>query len=188
MRKFLRPAFALLLLLTIPQQAVRAQYTQPGMRGTGKLQGKLIDTEGRKLRGARILAYHLSSAALYTSEPTGGDGKYRVTEMVHGYYDVAVETSDGEIYLADRVVNMPPSGSLAVILTLAAFEPTTAPLARKHPGSEQDPSGMAELERKPKGREFWRSPKGVAIIGGLAGVALIAIATSSDPEDRATVN
>jgi hypothetical protein len=188
MRKFLRPMFALLLLPTIAQQAALAQYTQPGIRGTAKLSGKLVDTEGRKLRGARVLAYHLSSAALYTSETTGGDGKYRITDMVHGYYDVAVETPDGEIYLADRVVNMPPSGSLAAILTLAPFEPATAALARKHPGSERDPSGTAELTRKPKGREFWRSPKGVAIIGTLGGVALIAIAVSSDPEETASVN
>ena len=63
---------------------------------------------------------------------------------------------------------------------------STAPSARKHPGSDQEPSGVAELRRKPKGREFWRSPKGVAIIAGIGGAGLLAIALGSESETVAT--
>ena len=42
--------------------------------------------------------------------------------------------------------------------------------------------GHAQVFEKPSGREFWRSPKGIAIIAGIGGVALLAIAAGSGSE------
>jgi hypothetical protein len=185
MKNCIRFAFACLLLVPLMQQAPRAQHTAPGVPGTSKIEGKILDAAGAKVRDARVLAYHLSSETLFTSEPTGGEGEFRITDLPYGYFDLAVETSSG-LFVADRVVNLAPAGSVVVIFTLAPFRPGDAGQARRHPGREVDPSGTASLSRKPKGREFWRSPKGVAIIAGVAGAGLLAIAVGSDDEFQAT--
>ena len=49
-----------------------------------------------------------------------------------------------------------------------------------------EPSGVAEVRRKLRGREYWRSPGGVAILSGIGGVALLALAAGSDSEVAAT--
>ena len=186
MKNFLRLAFAWAVLLSFVQQGPLAQYTPTGVEGTAKIKGKVLDAQGKQVAGARVLAYHLSSERLFTSEPTNKSGEYLVEGLPYGYFDLAIETSEG-LFVANRVVNLPPAGTAAVVFTVVPYEPTTASRARKHPASEQEPSGLAELRRKPKGREFWRSPKGVAIIAGIGGAALLGIAVGSESEPNATI-
>lgn len=185
MRIAIRAAFVL-FLLSLAQQAPRAQFIPPEVEGTSRIAGKIFDVEGRKVRGARVLAYHLSSARLFESEPTSADGEYRISGVPYGYHDLAVKTADG-LFVANRIVNVAPAGTAAVIFTLVPYGPGGAASIRKHPGSDLEPSGRAEVRRKPKGREFWRSAKGVAIIGAAAGAALVAIVAGSDSEPQATV-
>ena len=163
-----------------------AQHTPPDIEGTAKITGKILDTDGKPARGVRVLAAHLSSSAVFTSEPTGANGEYLVAKLPYGYFDLAVETPDG-LYIASKVLNLRPAGEAAVIFTLMPFDGSTKRLARKHVGSDQEPTGLAEMHTKPKGREFWGSPKGVAIIASVAGAALLAIAAGSDFEPSATV-
>jgi hypothetical protein len=186
MKNRVRLAIASLILLSLPQHALNAQHVPADLEGTSKIAGKVLDAEGKKLEGARVLAYHLSSARLFTSKPTSGGGEYRMTGLPYGYYDLAVETPDG-LFVADRVLNLAPAGAAAVIFTVVPDPTGAAGTARKHPGSDQEPSGVARLRKKPKGREYWRSPKGVAIITGLAGAGLLAIAAGSETESSATV-
>jgi hypothetical protein len=185
MRNFLRLAFAWALLLSLVPQHSLAQYTPTGVTSTGKITAKVLDAEGEQVRGARLLAYHLSSEQLFTSEPTEKNGECRIEGLPYGYFDLAIETPDG-LFVANRVINLAPTGTAAVILTVVPYQPSAAQGARKHPGSDQEPLGQAELSRKPKGREFWRSPKGVAIIAGIGGAALLAIAAGSDSESIST--
>lgn len=185
MRKFLRLAFAWAVLLSLVQQPGLAQYTRTDVENTAKIAGKVLDAQGKQVPGARMLAYHLSSEQLFTSEPTEKNGECRIEGLPYGYYDLAIETPDG-LFVANRVINLAPAGTAAVILTVVPYQPATASAARKHPGSDQEPLGQAELSRKPKGREFWRSPKGVAIIAGIGGAGLLAIALGSDSETVAT--
>ena len=58
------------------------------------------------------------------------------------------------------------------------------------PGSELEPVGVAVVREKETGREFWRGPKGIAILAGLGGAALLALAagggndeTTASPSD-----
>jgi hypothetical protein len=44
---------------------------------------------------------------------------------------------------------------------------------RETPGTRARAQGSAELKLVPAGREFWKSPKGVAIIGGAVVAILI---------------
>lgn len=162
-----------------------AQYAPPDLAQTSKISAKILAKSGKPVPGARLLVYHISSARLFQSAPTRPDGECIVPALPYGYYDLAIEAPDG-LYIADRVINVAPSGASDVVFTLAAFETGTAALARKHPGSERDPVGVAAMQIRARGRDFWRSPKGVAIIAGVSGAALLAIASGAEAEDEAT--
>ena len=146
----------------------------------------MIDGDGKPVRDALVVAYHVSGQQRFVSSRTGGDGEYQLEQLPFGYFDVGVEVGDG-VFVADRVVNLPPAGKAALLLTVQPFQPGTQQLSRKHPGSELEPGGMALLRTRPKGRDFWRSPKGVAILGTVGGAALLAIASGSDDEPQATI-
>jgi len=185
MKKIFRLAFVWTILLTLAPQEPFAQYAAPDATGTSKIRGKVLDADGKSVRGARVLAYHLSSERLFSSERTRRSGEYRIAQVPYGYYDLAIETPDG-LFVANRVVNVAPSASAVVTFTILPFDPSTAELTRKHPASEADPAGLAELQSKPRGREFWRSPAGVAVLAGVGGGALLAIAATSDSENDPT--
>ena len=161
---------------------VRAQYFPDESEHSGKIVGKILGADGKTaITGARVLAYHLSAEKLFTSEPTTG-GSFKLLGLPYGYFDIAVEAPNGNLFVASRVINLPPTGKADVILTLVPYPASKAHLARRYPGRDQEPTGVAEMRSKPRGREFWRTPKGVAILSGLGGVALLAIAASSDDE------
>ena len=181
MTNFLRFAFVWLLALSAGSHAAFGQYTSPDIRGTSRIAAKVQDAEGRPVQGARVLAFHLSSARLFKSEAAPKNGECAIAELPYGYFDLAVETPQG-LFIADRVINVGPEGTAAVILTIAPFDPSTQAQARRHPGSDLDPTGLAALRSKAKGRDFWRSPKGVAIVSGLSAAALLAIASGSSDE------
>ena len=174
-----------MLLATLSAGPGFPQHAPPDLPQAARIKAEIHGATGKPLEGARLLAYHLSSARLFSSAPSGRKGEVLVPALPYGYYDLAVEAPDG-LYVSDRSLNLPPSGEAEVILTLAPFGTSTMSLARKHPGSELEPLGVAALRTKATGREFWRSPRGVAIIAGLAGAALFAIAAGAEPEDEPT--
>ena len=176
-------ALFVLLLTTSPQ--VLAQYVTEKVVPGGQITGKVQDGDGKPIRDAVVVAYHVSSEVRYASATTGRNGQYKLENLPFGYFDVGVETSDG-VFVADRVVNLPPSGKAELSLTIEPFQPGTQMLSRNHPGSESEPGGVALLRTKAKGRDFWRSPKGIAILGAAGGAALLAIASGSDNDPAAT--
>ena len=163
-----------------------AQHTLEEIEGTSKIRGKIVSADGGPaIRGSRVLAFHLSSARLYASEPVRGGG-FEIPDLPYGYYDLAVETTEG-LFASTRAINLAPSGVAAIVLTIMPYGPATAGLARTFPGSDVEASGMAEVRQKLRGREFWKSPAGVAILAGAGGAALLFLAAGSEPEQVATV-
>ena len=152
------------------------------------IRGKLEDTAGKPLPGAIVHAYHLVSETPYQSEPTNKKGQFQLPELPYGYYDVAIETPQG-LYPADRVADLQPGGKTTVTLTVREFTVAEAAVQddfRAFPGVEVQPVGIVALKKKATGKEFWKSPKGIAIIGGIGGAALLAIAISGKSEDPAS--
>ncbi len=169
------------LLVLPPGQPLWAQHTLPDHEGTSKIKGQIQHFESKeRIRDAQILALHLSSAQLFVSEPTKRGG-FELRGLPYGYYDLAVETPEG-LYVTTEVINLAPAGTASLVLTLAPYQPATAGLARKYPGRDVESSGLAEIRRKLRGREYWSSPGGVAILTGIAGLALLALAAGSDSE------
>jgi hypothetical protein len=179
----------LLALLLAGGLAPTHAPAQGPAEGTSSLTGRVQTAEGQPVQGVRVLAYHVTSQRLFRSEPTRGDAEYRIAGLTYGYVDLAVETAEG-LFVADRVLNLAPAQKAAVILTIlpaAELAPARRGELRQFPGAEGSPLGLAQLREKLRGREFWRSPMGVAILAGAGGAALLAIASGSDEEPSASV-
>jgi hypothetical protein len=163
-------------LLTAVLVAALILGTQPlpaAETPTGTIKGSVRDSTGNQaVLNATVLAYHLSSASIYRSAPTNEKGKYEITGLQHGYYDVAVETADG-LYVGNQVVNVPPDGKATASFSLiesTSFGPDT----REFPGAETPTTGIAQYAKE-------KSKKGIALIAGgsLLVVLLLAAGGSS---------
>lgn len=140
---------------------------------TSSLTGKILGPNGKALAGARLLSYHLSSERLYTTEPTGSNGKVSLQDLPYGYHDLAVETPDG-LFVAAQVINIPPDSKAVVALTVLTAGASTA--LRAYPGSDAQTVGVARVSQRLRGREFWRSPRGVAVLAGAGAAILLLLA------------
>jgi len=169
-------ALALVLAL-LPLSAALAQQTASTPEGTSKLIGKIYGQDGKPLAGATVVAYHLSSEQTYEAQPTETNGQYSILDLPYGYFDLAVITADGW-FVGTQVVNLAPSATGSVNFTLSE---DLGDQVRSFPGATEDPSGIAQVKEKLKGKAFWTGPKGIAIIvaSGAAAVLLIAGGSSS---------
>lgn len=164
------------------------------IQGEGRFTGKIrIGSQGktRPAKGAVVYAYDVATGILHASEPTSGSGKFALEGLRRGYYDVGVELQDGTTYVANRVLDMKPSGKVVATLILTPsgeLAPEVAATAIRFPGNNAPAAGIAQVQKKARGKEFWTSPKGIIIIGGAAALALIAIATQSPDEPTSTQN
>ena len=175
---------ALLLVLLGALLPLLAQEPEPSPHPVGytRLQGKVQGSgDQRRVAGAVVLAYHLSTDEMYRSEPTGSNGAYAIEGLPFGYYDLAVEGPEG-LFVGSHVVNIPPGGKATINFTMIAFDTTTAlaEARQEFGGLDRPSSGTATVTRKRTSREFWRGPKGVAIMAGTGGVILLVIASDSN--------
>jgi hypothetical protein len=178
-----RRILSLVVLATLlsPVQLLAQQLSASQSQNTSQLSGSIRSADGKAIPGVKVLVYHLSTEQLFTSEPTGSGGDYKILELPYGYFDVAVETPEG-VYVADQVVNLPPSGKLSASLQLAPYADTGAQSPREFSGSNLESVGWARVNEKARGKAFWKSTAGIAILAGVGGVALLALALTSDDE------
>lgn len=174
----LRAALIPALLVTAHASA---QEDTPRATGTARISG-VVKLQGVPVSaGTVVRAYEIGSAQLYDSTPIPASGKFTIPDLPRGYYDLAV-VIDGDTYVASQVVAVPPASKVELVITLAPFSgdesesPTFA-------GTGESSEGVAMVHRKLSKREFWKSPKGLAIIGGGAGAVLIAVAAGGGDDD-----
>ncbi len=153
---------------------------------TSRIEGRVVRSNGKTpAEGAVVRAFHLDTGKTYSSEPAGRRGEFEISGLPYGYLDLTVETAEG-VYLGNMVVNVPPGGSIAVRLALTPDSrgPADRWAELAPPGGvENHAAGVAEVRTRPHGREYWKSPAGLAIIGGSASAILLAIAASGDDEE-----
>jgi hypothetical protein len=147
----------------------------PAAMGASTLMGRVKGVEGKSVEGSTVVAYHLSTGQAYRSSRTGSDGRYEISNLTQGYYDLAIETPDG-LYVVNQVVNMPPQGkTVANLQMLDAAVAGEAP--RAFPGSEQEPSGIAQIAKG-------SNKKLIGILAGVGGAAALALLISDDDDDE----
>lgn len=152
------------------------------VQGNSEFRGKIEGADGKAVEGARVLVYHLSTEELFTSEPTGGNGDFKLTELPYGYFDVAVETPEG-VFVADQVINLPPSGKATASLKLTPFQDAGSRPPREFSGSDAQSVGWARVDEKLRGKAFWKSTAGIAIIAGVGAAALLALAATGNNDE-----
>jgi len=168
-----RTFFVALLAFVVALQPALGLQATDFATDTSALVCKVRGLDGKPLRGVRVRAYHLSSERLYVSEPTGSKGRCSLKDLPYGYHDLAVETPEG-LYIATQTVNIPPDSTSAVELTLLGGP--GGETVRAFPGSELRSAGLAQMDEQLRGRAFWKSPRGIAIIAGAAGLLLLLMA------------
>jgi len=174
----------LITLLILGSFFIPAAVAKEKAAEGAKILGTIFGADGKsKISGARVHAYHLSTEETFTSAPTGENGKYEITELPYGYFDLAVETANG-IFVANQVANVAPTAKAVLSFTIREYNENDEDARRAFPGTQADSSGVANVRQRLTGRDFWKSPKGIAIIGGSAGAALLAIAAGGGSEER----
>ena len=182
-----REAFSILvcLALIVPGPVLVAAAEESagaGAAGTARLLGDVTDPNGKPAPGCTVLAYHLSSAQTFSSSPTDSGGHFELTGLPYGYFDVAVKSPDG-LFVASEVVNVPPGGKVGVTMALVPGDAgSTEP--RAFAGLDERAVGVAEMGKKKTGGQFLKSPTGLAILGGVGGAALLALALSGGDDDE----
>lgn len=159
-----------------------------GAHGGAVLEGKVLrDATEKPVARAEVLAYHLESENLFRST-ADGSGKFRLKGLPHGYFDLAVRV-DEEFFPVGEVVHLPPKSRRIAVLKIIErderseeFWNDRAPREYLGPdrGGDGAAAGVADLESRMTGREFWRTGKGVAIIASIGGAGLLALAVSDD--------
>jgi len=174
-----------LTLLLAGPSVVPAQEVGPP--GGSILTGKVVASDGKsRIAGATVLAYHLSTETMHRSEPTDSKGRFRFEGLNLGYYDLAVQTPDG-LFVGNQVINVPPAGKAEIDLTVTSYDElgAAAPEPREFPEVQLAALGAAQVQEGMTGKQYWRSPTGIAILGGIGGAILLGIALSGK-EDSAT--
>ena len=140
-RNMIAAVISALILAGFPVTPAPAQSggasEMPSVPGLGTLKGSVKGADGKgRVAGAIVHAFHVDSSTLYSSEPTASNGEYRIKNLSHGYYDLAVEI-EGAVYVANTIVNMPPSGTVSVEIHLTDFAdlpPEMAASLQEHAG------------------------------------------------------
>lgn len=185
-------ALGLILSLMLPFPTVLAK----GAKGRDKKQepegsriyGKVRTPDGKSgVPGVTIRAYHLASEASFTSEPTRADGSFELNGLPFGYFDLVAETEEGT-FVAEQVVSVPPAGKALVLLSLLRYEDQPESWWATHerrdlPGTGEPADGLAALDRRRRGVEFWKSPKGIVVIAGAGAALMFALVEASDDDD-----
>jgi len=187
MSRTFRPILVLTLVVTFvtPLPLLAQQISSTEGQQTSQIAGTIRSADGKPVPGVRVMVYHLSTEQLFTSEPTNNGGGFSVQDLPYGYFDVAVETPEG-VYVADQVVNLPPSGKVSATLQLAPYADTGAEPPREFSGTDLESVGWARVKEKARGKAFWKSTAGIAILAGVGGIALLALALSGGDESSAS--
>lgn len=174
-------------MLSFPAASIAAkkERDEPKEPEGSRIYGKVRTGTGETVPGAVVRLFHLASSRAFAAEPTSADGEYEIKGLPFGYFEIVVEVDDG-VFVGGEVVSVPPSGKTLVLLTLEPYDRQTEAWWSTHerrplpPGMEGEPAGLAGVIRKGRGAEFWKTPKGVAIIAGSGAALLLWIAVDND--------
>jgi hypothetical protein len=181
LRRFTASLMTVLLLFPMGSMTLAQSEEATGTEGQAQLRGRISALDGSSVAGATIIAYHLSSEQVYRSDPTDSSGGFSIENLPYGYYDLAVQSSAG-LFVANQVINLPPSGKASMSMTLSVGG-TDDSAPRGFPGADVAPVGVAIVDKKDKGA-FWKSAGGIAIIAGAGAVLLAAVALSGGDDDE----
>ena len=183
----------LAILEAVPTAAFAKKDPAEAAPAGAEIHGKVHRSDGKTdVSGAVVSAYVLETGQVIASQPTGANGEFDLVGLPFGYADLYVETSEG-MFAGSQVVNLSPGGKLAVSLDLSvlADKPSAWWSGREPkelPGSGKKPVGVAEVHSRVRGKEFWKTPGGIATLAGIGGAVLLAIAAGGSGGGETTAS
>jgi hypothetical protein len=148
--------------------------------GRGTIRGVLFRTDGvTRLAAAKVTAVDVKTGRRYVGPQTTEDGGYAIGGLPRGSYDIVIESA-GSVFVADDLVDLPANATLSrnyAVLPLRPANRMVAGMGRPTGSAVQ----VEELKAAPApGRGFWRSPKGLALLGGLGAAVGYALVQDDD--------
>lgn len=177
------------LLTCLSPGDLRAKEPEQDVRRTSRIEGKVYGSDGKTpLSGAVVVVAPLQDEGrTLESRPTDGKGSYAVEGIPFGYVDLSVRAPDG-LFVGNQVINVAPDSKVAIEFHLTRYADRSEAWWADHGiadivrASEQS-AGVAEVVPSVRGREFWRSPKGVAVLATIGGAAILAVAAGGRGND-----
>jgi hypothetical protein len=142
------------------------------------LAGRIYAGGDTPLAGVQVVAVNLETEERFASQPTDVQGRYAVSDLPQGYYDVAVRTDEGW-FVAERPVRVPQQGTAAVSLSVTQQAQQGAQPATPAPKRKKGIGAFWSQLTDPLGGPVVGS---AVVVGGLA-VGGVAIANLTDDDD-----
>lgn len=185
-------AVGLSAILAAPALALEhSPATSGSTLDTARLAGKVFAADGETpVEGAVVRVHFLEGDRVVESPGTDGDGEFEIEGLPHGYADLVV-ASGGDLFVGSRFVVLPPSGKVRVRVSLARREDRSetwwaAKVPLELPRDGGSAAGIAELDTRLRGRDFWKSPAGIAVLAAAGGALLLAITIGGRDDDPGT--
>lgn len=155
---------------------------------TARLSGKIFAADGKTpVEGAVVRLHFLDGDRVVESPGTDDDGEFEIEGLPHGYADLVVASGE-DLFVGSRFVALPPSGKVRVRVSLARREDRSetwwaAKVPLELPRGGGSAAGIADLDTSLRGRDFWKSPAGIAVLAAAGGALLLAITIGGRDDD-----
>jgi hypothetical protein len=174
---------ALLIALAAPVVAAT-----PAPQGKSSLDGRVLASDGKTpVAGATVRACYLEGGTSAAGSPSNAKGAFRLEGLNFGFADLTIETADG-LFVVNQVLQFLPDDRLTAdfVLTKYAERPAewwSARDKRTVPCAAGEPIGSADMRAGRSAGQFFKSPAGIAVIAGAAGL-LVLLAVSGGDDDE----
>lgn len=140
--------------------------------GSASVSGEVLASgSAAPVEGARVHAARPVDGAIVSSEPTGADGRFEITGLEPGSYEIGVE-SEGGLYLVPGEVRVEDGSARPVVLSIVPAQ------------SEEEPDGeIVEEQRKAMG--VWNNPltATLVVLGIAVGAGLLVDQVFEDDDE-----
>lgn len=167
---------------SIPAHARKKKEEAPEPKpGGARIEGRVVRADGDTAAAqATVKFVPLLPDTPVVSVSTNAKGWFVAQGVPVGYVDLVVE-SEGAAFVGNQVINVAPMGRQELQVVLARRGERTESWwtgreIKPLPGGGTA-DGIAELRPKVGGKDFWKSPKGLAVLGGIGAAVLLAIAS-----------
>lgn len=146
----------------------------------GVIRGVLYLSDGEtKMAAAKATAVDVKTGRRYVGPQTTENGAYEIGGLPEGSYDIVIEVA-GNVFVADALVDLQANAFETRNYVVQPLRPANRMVA-----GMGRPTGSAVLLEDlegapPAGRTFWRSPKGLALLGGLGAAVAYALVRDGD--------
>ena len=177
---------AVLLFPLAPPATAAKTKSKPSPKDGTRVEGRVLGDDAKSgIAGAIVHVRAMDGTTTWSSQPSDARGRFAISGLPYGWAEIVISAPDGE-FLGDQAINLPPGSKVSLTFTLlpTADKPESwwkdRRVERPPEIESASVSGMALSSQKLTGVEYWKSPKGIAILASAGAVALGLIAAGGN--------